>query len=118
MWLFYLFGGNNMKKYEIVKEHKEFDDVIQNGRYSNGKYFVIYNKDGKKDFPRFGIAVGKKVGNAVTRNKFKRQVRMIIINNKNLFKNNKDYIIIVKRNALNLNYEQMEKEIIRLMENR
>lgn len=105
-----------MKKYEVVKEHKDFDEVIQKGRYKNGSYFVIYNKDGKFEYPKFGIAVGKKVGNAVTRNKFKRQVRMIISNNKNLFQNNKDYIIIVKRNALDLNYHEMEQEIIRLME--
>lgn len=30
MWLFILCGEDFMKKYEIVKEHKEFDDIIAN----------------------------------------------------------------------------------------
>ena len=73
-----------MKKYEIVKEHKEFDDILTNGSYYKNNYYIIYNKDSNYNFPRFGIAAGKKLGNAVIRNKIKRQVRMIISSNKNL----------------------------------
>lgn len=104
-----------MKKYEIVKEHTEFDDIIANGSYKKNKYFLIYNKENKYSYPRFGIAVGKKVGNAVTRNKFKRQIRMIINNNKNLFKKNTDYIIIVKRSSLDLNYNDLNNNLIELI---
>lgn len=105
-----------MKKYEIVKEHKQFDDIIQTGKYKKGSIYIIYNKESNLNFPRFGIAVGKKVGNAVIRNRLKRQTRMIINNNKNLFKNNKDYIIIVKRNALDATFQQMESNLISLLE--
>ena len=70
-----------MKKYEIVKEHTDFDDIIAKGKYRKNNFFVIYNKESNFSYPRFGIAVGKKIGNAVTRNKFKRQIRMIINNN-------------------------------------
>lgn len=116
MWLFILFGGDYMKKYEIVKEHKDFDDIIETGRYKKNKYFVIYNKESNFSYPRFGIAVGKKVGNAVIRNKLKRQMRMILTKNKNLFSNNKDYIIIVKRSSLDISFQQMEAEILNLIE--
>lgn len=105
-----------MKKYEIVKEHYEFDDIIQNGSYKKNNLFIIYNKESKNDFPRFGIAVGKKVGHAVVRNKVKRQVRMIIHNNKNMFKNNKDYIIIVKKDVINHSYQELNDELIKLIE--
>ena len=100
-----------MKKYEIVKEHHEFDNIIQTGKYNKNNTFIIYNKDSNYAYPRFGIAVGKKVGSAVIRNKLKRQVRMIINNNKNLFKNNKDYIIIVKRNALEHSFSELETKL-------
>ena len=105
-----------MKKYEIVKEHKEFDDILTNGSYRKNNYYVIYNKDSNYNFPRFGIAVGKKIGNAVIRNKVKRQVRMIISSNKNLFKNNKDYIIIVKKAFLDINFNTKNNELIKLLE--
>ena len=98
-----------MKKFEIVKEHKDFDNIINTGKYIKGKYFVIYNKDSSNK--RFGIAVSKKFGSAVERNRIKRQTRMILENNKNLFKNNLDYIIIVKKNALNVEYSQLESDI-------
>ena len=104
-----------MKKYETVKEHKEFDDIIANGRYKKNKYFIIYNKESNFNYPRFGIAVGKKVGIAVIRNKLKRQLREIITKNKNLFKNKKDYIIIVKRSSLDLTFQQMNDSIVELI---
>ena len=99
-----------MKKFEIVKEHKEFDNIINTGKYIKGTYYVIYNKD-NKEHKRFGIAVSKKFGSAVQRNRIKRQTRMILENNKNLFKNGFDYIIIVKRNALNVDYKHLEEDI-------
>lgn len=103
-----------MKKYEIVKEQKEFDDIIATGKYRKNKYFVIYNKENKYLYPRFGIAVGKKIGNAVTRNRLKRQVREIINKNKNFFKTKRDYIIIVKRSSLNLTFQEMMKSMLEL----
>ena len=112
MWVIF------MKKYEVVKEHKDFDEIIENGKYRKSKNFVIYNKDSNFNFPRFGIAVGKKVGNAVIRNKLKRQFRMLLTTNKNLFSNNKDYIIIVKRSALMSSYQELDIELKKLMENR
>ena len=100
-----------MKKFEIVKEHHDFDNIIQTGKYKKNNCFIIYNKDSNYNYPRFGIAVGKKVGSAVVRNKLKRQVRMIISNNKNLFKNKQDYIIIVKRNALEHTFLELETSL-------
>lgn len=107
-----------MKKYEIVKEHKEFDNIIASGRYKKTLYFILYNKESNFDYPRFGIAVGTKVGNAVVRNKLKRQYRMLLTNNKKLFKNKQDYIIIVKRSSLTASFKQLEETLKRTLEDR
>lgn len=107
-----------MKKYEIVKNQRDFDYIIHNGKYIKNKFVVIYNKDNNLNFSRFGIAVGKKIGNAVTRNKIKRQLRMIITNNKKLFKNSYDYIIIVKTSVLDVSYKELEDSIIDLINGR
>lgn len=105
-----------MKKFEIIKDKREFDDIIHNSPYLKNKIFVIYNKEREVKFPRFGIAVGKKIGNAVTRNKVKRQLRSIIDNNKNLFQNSKDYIIIVKKSFLDSSFNENEKSLRSLLE--
>ena len=72
-------------------------------------------KESNINYPRVGIAVGKKVGIAVIRNKLKRQLREIITKNKNLFKNKKDYIIIVKRSSLDLTFQQMNDNLVELI---
>lgn len=103
-----------MKRYEMVKSHEEFNEIINNGQKIGNKYFIIFSKS--KDYikPNFGLAVGKKIGNAVERNKLKRQVRVIIDNNRFLFKNYYNYIIMIKREAKNANFEILEKEFVNI----
>ena len=104
-----------MKKREIVKSKILFNDIINKGIKRSNKYYIIYSMS--KDYIKnnYGIAVGKKVGSAVTRNKIKRQLRNIIDNNKNLFSNYHNYIIIVKKEVLNLSFNNMEEEFIKLI---
>ena len=104
-----------MRRFEMVKKHSDFDDIIQNGKYKKNKAYIIYNKVNEKDFTRWGLAVGKKIGDAHVRNKVKRQVREIITANKKLFQNNKDYIIIVKKSVLEMDFEEMNKNLVELL---
>jgi len=104
-----------MKRYEMVKAHEDFNEIIKKGHKISGKYIHIFFL--KKDFPKpnFGIAVGKKYGNAVERNNIKRKYRNIIDNNKFLFKNNYNYIIMIKREAKNIDYLILEKDIVNIL---
>ena len=61
-----------MKKEDIVINNHEFNNIIKNGKYKKNNEFVIYYLDNNLDHPRFGISVSKKIGNAVTRNYYKR----------------------------------------------
>ncbi len=104
-----------MKKYEIVKKNTDFNDIINTGRCIRNKYYSIYYKDSEDDFPKFGLAVSKKCGNAVDRNKIKRQLRNIIDDNKKLFSIKMNYIIMVRKEVLNVSYLQMEEQLINLI---
>ena len=86
-----------MKKNEMIKKHQEFTDIIKNSRYVKNRNFTLYIRNSEYEYPHFGIAVSKKLGNAVERNKIKRRMRVILDENKNSLLNNKDYIIIMKR---------------------
>ena len=101
-----------MKRYEMVKSHEEFNEIINKGNRLKGKYAYIFSKEKEFDKPNFGIAVGKKVGNAVVRNKFKRQFRNIVDKNRFLFKNNNNYIIMIKREANNASFSELETDLI------
>ena len=54
-----------MKKYEIVKKNTDFNDIINNGMCLKNQFYHIYYKDHEDDYPKFGLAVSKKFGNAV-----------------------------------------------------
>ncbi len=105
-----------MKKINVVKSNEEFNLVMNKGKCIKNNYFVIYTKKNNFDKYRFGISVGKKVTNAVNRNKLKRQVRNILDYHKNLYSKGKDYIIIVRKSSLNVDYHMLEENLLKLLE--
>ena len=104
-----------MRKLYIVKTNQQFDDIIKTGKCLKNKYFVIYNKDNNLKYDRFGISVTKKLGNAVFRNKYKRIIRSILDNYKKLYINYKDYIIILRKDAIDCDYELLKNELFSLL---
>lgn len=100
-----------MKKTEMIKRHESFDDIIKNGKQVKTKYFVLCSKENDVNKTLFGVAVSKKVGNAVIRNALKRRYRNIIDNNKLLFKNKTNYIIIIRKESLNADFSKLDETL-------
>ena len=93
-----------MKKEERVKSNILFNNIINNGKKVSNDLYSIFYINSDKEKPLFGVGTSKKNGNAVIRNKLKRQTRAIINDTKLLFKNNRNYIIIVKKKSLSEPY--------------
>ncbi len=104
-----------MKKLYIVKTTRQFEDILKTGKCKKNKYFVLHEKSNNLKYDRFGISVSKKLGNAVFRNKYKRIIRSILDNYKKLYINNKDYIIILRKEAIDCDYELLKKELFSLI---
>ncbi len=98
-----------MKKCEMIKEHDEFTYIIKKGNRVGNKFLSLYYIDGRYNYPHFGIAVTKKMGDAVTRNLQKRRMRVILDEFKKDLRINRDYIIILKENAGKMNFEEMKQ---------
>jgi ribonuclease P protein component len=61
-----------------LSRSKDFDAVYRSGRSTSTRFLVLYwfPREGEDDGPpRLGLAVPKSVGNAVVRNRVKRQLR-------------------------------------------
>jgi ribonuclease P protein component len=60
-----------------LSRSRDFDAVYRQGRSTSTRFLVLYwfpREDGEQE-PRLGIAVPKKIGSSVTRNRIKRQLR-------------------------------------------
>ena len=67
-----------MQRRHRLSRSRDFDAVYRQGRSVSTRFLVLYwfqrGEDAGGD-PRLGIAVPKKVGNAVVRNRIKRQLK-------------------------------------------
>ncbi len=104
-----------MKKLYIVKKYQDFDRIIKTGKRKTNKSFIIYSIENNLPYDRYGVSVGKKLGNAVYRNKYKRKIRAIIDNYKKLYINNRDYIIILKGSTNEKTYQELNRDFLSLM---
>lgn len=84
-----------MKVKNRIKSSKEFEDIIHHGVCLKNKYLVLYYRSNDFGFSRIGISIPTKCGNAVVRNKIKRQLRAILAANHS-FDIAKDYIFVAR----------------------
>lgn len=86
-----------MNKKNTIKKYNEFLEIINRKQFLRNHLYTVYFREPIEEYSRIGILITKKNGNAVSRNKIKRQIRMIL-NNDYIEKLNKDIIIIVSKN--------------------
>jgi ribonuclease P protein component len=104
-----------MKKLNIIKKQEEINNVIKTGYLLKNKYFFLYYKNNESKYHRFCICVSKKLGNAVIRNKNKRQIKDIIDKSNFVFESNIDYVIILRKEISDISYEDKKKYMLDLL---
>ena len=89
-----------MKKKYSLKRNEEIAKIVHKRRFVKNETFVMYYQPNSEiGHSRICISVGKKIGNAVVRNKTKRQVREMVTALFD-FDLNYDLVIIVRNNYL------------------
>ena len=89
-----------MKVKNRIKKSEEFQSMIKKGTKVVNQSFVIYYQSKERDEARIGISVSKKLGNAVHRKLYKRQVRMVMI---------------IRFNYSSLSYEENKNNLEKLL---
>ena len=101
-----------MKKEIRIKSNEEFSFLVKTGKRIKTPEFHIYYFKNNKETNRFGISVSTKLGNAVTRNRIKRQLRAIIDDfNRSSTTQTLDIIVVAKQGFLN-NTFKINKEAL------
>ncbi|MHB8171703.1 MAG: ribonuclease P protein component [Thermincolia bacterium] len=102
-----------------LKKNTEFQKVFGVGKSMANRYLVVYVLARKNDADkknRIGIAISKKVGKAVQRNKIKRRLKEIWRLNLHKIKDGQDIVIVARVAIVQADYNELEKSFLKLID--
>lgn len=100
-----------MKVLNRIKKNADFNRVIEEGQSFKSDTIALHFQKNTLGYTRIGISIPKKSGNAVVRNKMKRQIRAIIASDVSL---DKSYdVILIARKQFDIDQFQKTKEDIK-----
>ena len=91
-----------MKRRQRLSRSRDFDAVYRRGRSVSTRHLVLYafprpDEDGGGDEePRLGLAVSRKVGGAVARNRLKRRLRATLAELDVPLRLGHDYVLVAR----------------------
>lgn len=101
-----------MKKKDRICRNEEFQTILQKRKFINKSGITVYYERRKEAHPRFGFAVPKKMGNAVLRNKTKRQLReMVQALGQDVIASEFDYIVMVRKSYYEQSFKENKKDL-------
>jgi len=111
-------GRYSFEKKWKVRKRQHYQAIYQEGRRLHSRNFVIVLRENSEGTVRFGITVGKKVGNAVKRNRIKRLLREYFRLNRDAFRGSTDIVIIARKDISSLNYRDVSLELNAVLKGR
>ena len=104
-----------LKKINRLKKRYQFNYVYKSGEHFSGEHMVLYVVSSKTKNIKVGLAVTKKVGHAVVRNKIRRRLREIVKNQLQNLKQNYNIIVVAKDNITEASFEKLSNEFLKLI---
>jgi len=102
-----------MQSYRRLTRPQDFASVRREGKSWSNRLLVLIARSNGGDVSRFGFSVGRRVGNAVVRNKIKRRLReaarLIGI------QAGWDFVIIARRDASSADYHSLTRSMTALL---
>ena len=103
-----------MKVINRIKDNQEFVFTVRKGKVLKHNPFLVHYIDNDKSVCRIGISASKKLGNAVTRNRVKRQTRAMCDSLVNYISHTFDVVIIIKPDFLSNSFDD-NKNILNVL---
>jgi ribonuclease P protein component len=103
-----------MKKTNILKSNQEFDRIINSIKPLKYKDYIVYIERTKDDSYYFGFSVGTKLGNAVLRNKIRRQMKNIL--DEKEYVNGFNCVIIARKSILTKTFQERRQVLLEALQ--
>ncbi|NLB48349.1 MAG: ribonuclease P protein component [Erysipelotrichia bacterium] len=104
-----------MKVINRLKASEDFALAIKKGKAQRNQSFVIHYRNNEMSYTRVGISVSVKLGNAVTRNRIKRQIRNMCDLLLDYQTQSLDIVIIAKPGFLNRTFSGNKQALAQLL---
>ena len=98
-----------------LKKRYQFNYVYKSGDHYSGEHIVLYVVSSKTKSIKVGLAVTKKVGHAVVRNKIRRRLREIVKSQIPKLKQSYNIIVVAKENISSASFEKLSNEFFKLI---
>lgn len=104
-----------MKIVNRIKKSDDFLLTIKKGRAYHNQSFTIHIHKTQLGYTRVGLSVSSKVGNAVVRNRIKRQLRSMCDSLINYANQSFDVVIVVRKSFLEKSYHDNKSLLSNLL---
>ena len=104
-----------MKKINRIKKSDDFLLTIKKGKTYRSDSYTVHIANNNLSYTRVGLSVSSKLGNAVTRNLIKRQVRSMCDSLLDYSKNSLDIVVVVRKPYLNGNFNDNKSQLSDLL---
>jgi ribonuclease P protein component len=98
-----------------LKNNYDFRRVYKKGKSYVCPFFVIYINPNRNNNVRLGITVGKKIGNAVNRNRAKRVITAAFRSAYSQIAAGNDFVIVARTRILNVKSTKVEELLLKLL---
>jgi len=98
-----------LPKQNILRKNKQFQSVYRYGKSYANRMMVIYVLSNKDTQRKVGFAAGKRLGNAVVRNRVKRLLRETYRLNQHKLKLGFDLLLVGRKPMVDVKYKVVSK---------
>ncbi|MBO6280744.1 MAG: ribonuclease P protein component [Bacilli bacterium] len=98
-----------MKVINRIKDKNEFVNTVRKGKTLKETPYIIHYLENELSVCRVGLSVSKRIGNAVRRNRIKRQTRAMCDSLIDYSSHTFDVVIVIKQEFINSDFENNKK---------
>lgn len=106
-------SGQGLPKRHRIRKDKEFRRVLDHGKRFAGSAVLVFAIPNQRGCSRLGLIVSRRHGNAVRRNRIKRQFREIFRIRKTEIRGNFDIVLIPRLSSREKQYKDFEQDFMR-----
>ncbi len=104
-----------MEKRLKLKSNRDFRKTYDKGKSFANKYLVIFFIKNGLESNRIGVAVTKKLGKSVVRNKVRRRIREAYRLNNHKVRQGYDIVFLSRVGAKEVGYKELESAVLHLL---